>query len=77
MCFSSLELKKILQVHVLSFYTILKKSYQPSIKTFTDKKTGGGGVKKKNKPRNKKKKTTKKPPHSLLETEDLNDLIWG
>lgn len=59
MCFSSLELKKILQVHVLSFYTILKKTYQSSMNTFIDKKTGGEGLRKKNKPRNKKKKQKK------------------
>lgn len=74
--FPSLELKKILQVHVLSFYTILKKSYQSAMKTFTDKKNRGGGIKKK-KETKKQKNKTKKPPHSLLETEDLNDLIWG
>lgn len=47
------------------------------MKTFTDKKNKGGeGLRKKKKPRNKKK-NKKTTPHSLLETEDLNNLIWG
>lgn len=60
MCFSSLELKKILQVHVLSFYTILKKIL-PVIyeNVYRQKKQGGGGLRKKNKPRNKKKNQKK------------------
>lgn len=45
-------------------------------KRLPTKKKQVGGIKKKNKPRNKKNKT-KKPPHSLLETEDLNNLIWS
>lgn len=47
------------------------------MKTFTDKKTGGGGLRKKINQEIKKTKKTKKPPHSLLETEDLNNLIRG
>lgn len=46
------------------------------MKTFTDKKNKGGGIKKKKETKKQKNKTIK-PPHSLLETEDLNNLIWG
>lgn len=76
--FPSLELKNILQVHVLSFYTILKKILPVIYENVYRQKKGGGGLRKKNKLRNQKTKNkTKKPPHSLLETEDLNNLIWG
>lgn len=74
--FPSLELKTVFQVHVLSFYTILKKILPVIYENVYRQKNRGGGLRKKNKPRNKKNKT-KKPPHSLLETEDLNNLIWG
>lgn len=47
------------------------------MKTFTDKKNKGGGGIKKKKETKKQKNKTKKAPHSLLETEDLNNLIWG
>lgn len=63
----------------MSYHSIQsKKKILPVIyeNVYRQKKQRGGGLRKKNKPRNKKK-PKKNPPHSLLETEDLNNLIWG
>lgn len=64
----------------MSYHSIQsKKKILPVIyeNVYRQKKKGGGGLRKKINQETKKKKPKKNPPHSLLETEDLNDLIWG